>query len=77
VGLVVSSRGAECPQIGLFTRVCGMRTPTVVRQRTCADNAWVDRAPWARRRSEQRKRDAALRYNLESWKVGWGDPALI
>jgi hypothetical protein len=38
-----------------------------------------ERAPWAKRRSEQRKRDAALRYDLEmeSRKVGWGDPALI
>jgi hypothetical protein len=37
-----------------------------------------ERAPWARRRSfsEQRKRDAALRYDLEmeSHKVGLGDP---
>jgi len=35
--------------------------------------------PWAKRRSEQRKRDAALRYELEmeSRKVGWGDPALV
>jgi hypothetical protein len=39
-------------------------------------NEW---APWAKRRSEQRKRDAALRYYLEmeSRKVGWGDPALV
>jgi len=38
-----------------------------------------ERAPWSKRRSEQRKRDAALRYDLEmeSRKVGWGDPALI
>ena len=38
-----------------------------------------ERVPWAKRRSEQRKRDAALRYSLEmeSRKVGWGDPALI
>ena len=38
-----------------------------------------ERAPWAKRRSEQRKRDAALRYDLEmeSRKVGWGDPALV
>ena len=38
-----------------------------------------ERAPWAKRRSEQRKRDAALRYYLEmeSRKVGWGDPALV
>jgi hypothetical protein len=36
-------------------------------------------APWAKRRSEQRKRDAALRYYLEmeSRKVGWGDSALV
>ena len=33
---------------------------------------------WAKRRSEQRKRDAALRYELEmeSRKVGWEDPSL-
>ena len=38
-----------------------------------------ERTPWAKRRSEQRKRDAALRYYLEieSCKVGWGDPALV
>jgi hypothetical protein len=38
-----------------------------------------ERAPWAKRRSEQRKRDAALRYDLEMEfrKVGWGDPALV
>ena len=40
-----------------------------------------ERAPWARRRSfsEQRKRDATLRYDLgvEFRKVGWGDPALV
>ena len=38
-----------------------------------------ERAPWAKRRSEQRKRDAALRYYLEmdSRKVGWQDPALV
>ena len=38
-----------------------------------------ERALWANRRSEQRKRDAALRYELEmeSRKVGWGDPALV
>ena len=38
-----------------------------------------ERAPWAKRRSEQRKRDAALRYSLEmeSRKVGWGDSALV
>jgi len=38
-----------------------------------------ERTPWAKLRSEQRKRDAALRYELEmeSRKVGWGDPALI
>ena len=44
------------------------------------DNARVDdMAPWAKRRSEQRKRDAALRYDLEmeSRKVGRGDPALV
>jgi hypothetical protein len=37
------------------------------------------RAPWAKQCSEQRKRDAALRYQLEreSRKVGWGDPALV
>jgi hypothetical protein len=36
-------------------------------------------APWAKRRSEQSKRDAALRYDLEieSRKVGLGDPALV
>jgi len=38
-----------------------------------------ERIPWAKRRSEQRKRDAALRYvlEMESRKVGWGDPALV
>jgi hypothetical protein len=38
-----------------------------------------ERASWARRCSEQRKRDAALRYELEmeSRKVGWGDPASV
>jgi len=38
-----------------------------------------ERVPWAKRRSEQRKRDAALRYYLEmeSRKLGWGDPALL
>jgi hypothetical protein len=38
-----------------------------------------ERALWANRRSEQRKRDAALRYELEmeSRKVGWEDAALI
>jgi hypothetical protein len=38
-----------------------------------------ERAPSAKRRSEQRNRDAALRYDLEmeSRKVGWGDPALV
>jgi hypothetical protein len=38
-----------------------------------------ERTPWSKRRSEQRKRDAALRYSLEmeSRKVGWGDPALV
>jgi hypothetical protein len=45
------------------------------------ENTRVDyeRTPLAKRRSEQRKRDAALRYNLEmeSRKVGWGDPALV
>jgi hypothetical protein len=37
------------------------------------------RAPWATRRSEQRKRDAQLRCALEveSRKVGLGDPALV
>jgi hypothetical protein len=38
-----------------------------------------ERIPWAKRRSEQRKRDPALRYEpeMESRKVGWGDPALV
>ena len=38
-----------------------------------------ERMPWAKRRSGQRKRDAALRYSLEmeSRKLGWGDPALV
>jgi hypothetical protein len=38
-----------------------------------------ERVPWAKRRSEQRKRDAALRYYLEMEcrKLGWGDPALL
>ena len=35
-----------------------------------------ERAPWAKRRSEQRKRDAELRYDLEmkSRKAGWETP---
>jgi hypothetical protein len=38
-----------------------------------------EHAPWAKRRSEQRKKDAALPYDLEIEfrKVGWGDPALV
>ena len=38
-----------------------------------------ERTPRAKRHSEQRKRDAPLRYELEmeSRKVGWGDPALV
>ena len=38
-----------------------------------------ERAPRAKRHSEQRKRDAALRYPLEmeSRKQGWGDPTLV
>jgi hypothetical protein len=38
-----------------------------------------ERAPWVKRRSEQRKSHAALRYSLEneSRKVGLGDPALV
>ena len=38
-----------------------------------------ERAPSAKQRSEQRKRDAALRYDLEmeSRMVGWGDPVLV
>ena len=38
-----------------------------------------ERTPWAKRRSEHSKRDAALRHELEmeSRKVGWGDPALV
>jgi hypothetical protein len=38
-----------------------------------------ERVPSAKRLSEQRKRDAALRYYLEmeSCKVGWKDPALV
>jgi hypothetical protein len=38
-----------------------------------------ERVPSAKRLSEQRKRDAALPYELEmeSRKVGWQDPALI
>jgi hypothetical protein len=38
-----------------------------------------ERTAWEKRRSEQRKRDAALRYELEmeSRKVGWGDPAFV
>jgi hypothetical protein len=38
-----------------------------------------ERTPWAKRRSEQRKRDATLRYKLEmeSRKIGWGAPALV
>jgi hypothetical protein len=45
------------------------------------ENTRVDyeRTPWEKRRSAQRKRDAALRYHLEmeSRKAGWGDPALV
>ena len=45
------------------------------------ENTRVDdeRVPWAKRRSEQRKRDAALRYSLEmeSRKVWWGESALV
>jgi hypothetical protein len=62
------------------TLVRGRRILTVVRQRICVDNARQDdKALWAKGRSEQRKRDAALRYELkmESHKVGWGDPALV
>ena len=62
------------------TLVRGRRILTVVRQRICVDNARQDdKALWAKGRSEQRKRDAALRYSLEmdSCKVGWGDPALL
>ena len=38
-----------------------------------------ERTPWAKRHSEQRKRDAALRYEqeMESRKVGWQDSALV
>jgi hypothetical protein len=38
-----------------------------------------ERASWLKRRSEQRKSNAALRYSLEneSRKVGMGDPALV
>jgi hypothetical protein len=38
-----------------------------------------ERAPRAKRHSEQRKRDAALRYEqeMESRKVGWQDSALV
>ena len=38
-----------------------------------------ERAPWVKRRSEQRKSNAALRYSLEneSRKVELGDPALV
>jgi hypothetical protein len=38
-----------------------------------------ERTPWAKRRSEQRRWDAALCYQLEmeSRMVGWGDPALV
>jgi hypothetical protein len=38
-----------------------------------------ERVPSAKRLSEQRKRDAALRYYLEmqSRKIGWQDPALV
>jgi hypothetical protein len=38
-----------------------------------------ERTPWAKRRSEQSRRDAALRYYLEmeSRKVRWGDLALV
>jgi hypothetical protein len=45
------------------------------------DNVRVDdeRVSWAKKRSKRRKRDAALRYDLEmeSRKVGWTDPALV
>ena len=38
-----------------------------------------ERTPWAKLRSEQIKRDAALCYYLEmeSRKVGWRGPALV
>ena len=38
-----------------------------------------ERTPWAKRRPEQRMRDAALRceQELESRKVGLQDPALV
>ena len=38
-----------------------------------------ERTPSAKRGSEQRKWDAALRYELEmeSRKVGWGDPPVV
>jgi len=38
-----------------------------------------ERTPWAKRRSEQRKRDAALcsELEMESRKVGLQDPALV
>ena len=38
-----------------------------------------ERAPCGEMNSEQRKRDAALRYDLEmeSRKAGWGDSALV
>jgi hypothetical protein len=45
------------------------------------ENTRVDyeRTPWAKRRSEQRKSNAALGYYLEmeSRKVGWQDSALV
>jgi hypothetical protein len=38
-----------------------------------------ERTPWAKRRSEQRKRDAALcsELEMESRKVWWGESALV
>jgi hypothetical protein len=58
----------------------------IAKERRCPsvraeENTRVDdeRTPWAKRRSEQRKRDAALRYSLEmeSRKRGWADPAVV
>jgi hypothetical protein len=69
-------------QFSLFIRVRGKDSspsllPTARGQRQYVVND--EKAPLAKRRSELRKRDAALLYELEmeSHKVGWQDPALV
>jgi len=61
-----------------YSRVFGDSAQAGIVCRHAEDNARVDdeRTPWAKRRCEQRKRDAALRYDLEmeSRKVGLREP---